>query len=613
MEESQGNDDDAKPPKKKRKRKQSPPAVKAARKLVGPLVIARLDKLYLAPLHNPLFKRFFRQQPNRDGTFSLKKNPDIVMKLFKRLIRPILREILGHAAMNQPELLERYFEAALYVVKKRRANHVQRWRLTAKSMALKLPKGSTRSVLTVPGVSASASGSVVKSDASYEMQESKRKPRKRKRCVALDFGSSDDEDTLDYEQNGDGESGDDDGDESLISEESKNKKRKRVVMDFSDDSDSDNDADNDDGDNGNGNGNGNDDNGAFFTFPLKCIPGEGIGGYYNPLTSSTTILVGADNDDTAAGPPPCNFHQVKTKCKDCDKKIVFNSPFTQDVPNWEVDPKRPMRCRLCFDKFVQKEYVPKVHDGRESGQSERDAATAVMVNGKRQRTRRTSCKWCGATSHCMRSSKKCPLNPKSPIYDPNFTKPSDTPTDSIITPADPSNTPADPINTPADSSSTSTDAPSTPDVVLPEASVTPEAPAPVVTFNVGDCCIARWKRRQWYLAHITSANGGVYDVYFPGDGKTKKNLDARHVRSANGLSTPPMTRVSLLNETWWFKGCDEAPEGLWEVSAIKDNDYVCFFRGGDGKTQDTFDIGYVMRQVHKKREEIREISTRLRE
>ena len=190
-------------------------------------------------------------------------------------------------------------------------------------------------------------------------------------------------------------------------------------MDFSDDSDSDNDADNDDGDNGNGNGNGNDDNGVFFTFPLKCIPGEGIGGYYNPLTSSTTILVGADNDDTAAGPPPCNFHQVKTKCKDCDKKIVFNSPFTQDVPNWEVDPKRPMRCRLCFDKFVQKEYVPKIHDGRESGQSERDAATAVMVNGKRQRTRRTSCKWCGATSHCMRSSKKCPLNRSTTLISPN--------------------------------------------------------------------------------------------------------------------------------------------------------------------------------------------------
>ena len=115
-------------------------------------------------------------------------------------------------------------------------------------------------------------------------------------------------------------------------------------------------------------------------------------------------------------PVPCNYHKVETKCADCGKKVIYNSPFN-DAKH------RTMRCPTCFDAFVQKEYVGLIHDGRDSGEKERQRALApVGPKGKRKKTPRTTCKWCGRTDHITRRSKKCPCNPKSDNYDPNFKK-----------------------------------------------------------------------------------------------------------------------------------------------------------------------------------------------
>ena len=97
--------------------------------VVNDSILRVLDPLYLAPLHSDLFKRFRVKTPDANGFRRLKKNPDIVMPLFKRLTKSTLRRLLALAENPQENLRQRYFYAALAVTTKRRANHIQSWRL----------------------------------------------------------------------------------------------------------------------------------------------------------------------------------------------------------------------------------------------------------------------------------------------------------------------------------------------------------------------------------------------------------------------------------------------------------------------------------------------------
>ena len=111
--------------KKIKRRRPSNPQKVSDKKVVSGPVLDELDKRFLAPLRSPLFKRFYKRKRNVHGQFELKKNPDIVMSLCRRLLKPILQRILGDAAMTDKNLVDRYFAAAIEVIRKRRANHVQ--------------------------------------------------------------------------------------------------------------------------------------------------------------------------------------------------------------------------------------------------------------------------------------------------------------------------------------------------------------------------------------------------------------------------------------------------------------------------------------------------------
>ena len=103
---------------------------------VSRALMNQFDSAFLAPLHSKLFKRRFKKRKNADGTRTLKKNPDINMKLFRNMVRPVLRSVIGHSYSRDPALVHRYFRAALSLVKKRRANHVQSWRLNGTHLPL---------------------------------------------------------------------------------------------------------------------------------------------------------------------------------------------------------------------------------------------------------------------------------------------------------------------------------------------------------------------------------------------------------------------------------------------------------------------------------------------
>ena len=135
-----------------------------------------------------------------------------------------------------------------------------------------------------------------------------------------------------------------------------------------------------------------------------------------------------------------------------------------------------------------------------------------------------------------------------------------------------------------------------------------------IDYNVGDCCVTAWTRKEWYLTHITSINLGVvttFDVYFPGDGKSKKGLRRNQIRDwKTRVSTPPVRRTDLLGKDWWFEGDEEVEVGseLFKVRRLNGNKYVCTRLSGDCPVNiDGFDIGFVTREFRKHEEKVREV------
>ena len=138
--DSETEEEEEQQPRKKRmrrlRRRRSTDQRNDDRKQISRAVLTELDNIYLAPRHSKLFRRVFKKARNPDGTRSYKQNADIDMPLFRSLVRPILRRVLGNAVATDRHLAMRYYHAALSVVKKRRANHVQEWRLKGESKPL---------------------------------------------------------------------------------------------------------------------------------------------------------------------------------------------------------------------------------------------------------------------------------------------------------------------------------------------------------------------------------------------------------------------------------------------------------------------------------------------
>lgn len=101
----------------------------------------------------------------------------------------------------------------------------------------------------------------------------------------------------------------------------------------------------------------------------------------------------------------------------------------------------------------------------------------------------------------------------------------------------------------------------------------------------------------------------TYDVYFPGDGATKKDLRLNQVRRwQDYVAVTPVRRDSLIGVRWWFEGDEDVQAGTWTARRVKGNAYVCTRLSGDGPVNmDEFDIGYVIRQVRKHAEKVREM------
>ena len=130
-------------------------------------------------------------------------------------------------------------------------------------------------------------------------------------------------------------------------------------------------------------------------------------------------------------------------------------------------------------------------------------------------------------------------------------------------------------------------------------------------FSVGDNVIAMWKRRNWFLTHVTSCHDdGQYNVYFPGDGTTKDGLKPDEVRPVD-VSSSVYSRGDMLNRTFYFDGDTDLEPGQWKVRRMnhEKNVYICTrLTGGTPTSQncEEFDIGYVISQVVSQEQKERE-------
>jgi hypothetical protein len=252
-----------------------------------------------------------------------------------------------------------------------------------------------------------------------------------------------------------------------------------------------------------------------------------------------------------------------------------------------------------------------------SGKDKKNIETAMRSPTKRQRQESNSCsrkkkkstrtcKWCGATSHKTKRSKKCPFFGKNDaqlattvaaVVDDNSNEQSPIPvatTTAVV--GDNSNE-----QSPIPVATTTAVATATSD----EPAVTSDEPDVTVGSNV----LGMWSRNKWFLAHVTKIDHrGHVDLYFPDDGKVKLGLHPRKIKSCplskDGI--PVHKRGDLIKKVFYDDGeCDNGvriPDGMWLVRRIDGNEYVCV-RSPDCRNKNAnpnmlnFDIGHVIRQV----------------
>ena len=503
---------------RRRRRRRQNDNLSRDKKAVNEATMALLDKQFLAPFKSSMFYRKLK----KNTTNVLKQREDIDLELFKRETRHLRARLCSRdlnalreqdPTLTSDTLSDRYEAAMLTLVRKRRANHLQSWRVH--KTHLRLIYSTDTTVRLNPGrqpdVTPQAATQSVDDDQSTEPEFSE-----------PDF------------------------------EEEPQVPASQVPDDKS------------------------------------CEPD-----FEEPQVPAPPVPANSPR-------PPVTIHQVTTKCEVCGVTVNHNSGFPQDSDQWAT--KTTVRCPKCFDKHVQTVLIPEIanEEARAKKARQYDRVMQRRDNKKRKssepqvpnkRKKRTQCR-CGSKTHVMVTHRDCPLNKKNLDHDNaivatreiilnrrreaiNSTTPSPPPSNSTPSPPSPpppSSTPSPPPPTP----------PSTP------------PPTPYLP-TVGRNALVRYRRNEWYLAHITSRNeDGRYDVYFPEDFKVKKSVPASNIRPVDSSCTEP-TRGELLGKVFFYPGDDEIPAGKWTVRRLQGNEYTCTCCDPKATLNiDNFEVGYVI-------------------
>ena len=512
-------------PKKRRKRMCDPEHKAIVRTVTRPIMEA-IDTSLLAPQNSPLFKRFYKRQ-RVDGKRVLREKYEMDMCMFKDVIRPILRRLLTRLHLpvqDQVDVYSKYYRAAIQIVKKRRANHVQSWRLHG------VPKKPVYDVLLPPYQETC----LATQDHEDIMREGSQLPER-------------------HGGNMDVESDEDCGDQDQESQQQEGCGDKMEVE--SEDS-------------------------------------------YDPLLS---VAEGGNCHDQPS---------LTVVCIDCKCKIPKGYSFPQSNGVWESI--KDHRCKKCWTNFMRQDVVQHVENDQQRADfsdlvtGKRKAKKTRAEKQKKTRKRTEKCKWCHSTTHKTKRSKKCPFyKQKTTPVDNDVVSTAITPDDvasTAITPDDVAST----AITPDDVVSTA------PATAAPAVAAVAVPPPPVPhrqRYNIGDNVNAKWKPRQFFLAHVTDFRRGLYTVYFVEDGQVKGNLRERDLREYNG---PCLRRGEMVDKCFYFPGEDDCPSGIFKIRRLLTvaNTYTCIrMTGGGSKCEgqlEDFDVGYVIRMYEERQQRSRE-------
>ena len=502
---------------KKRRRRRLDPEANAVIDAITRPIMEALDDKYLAPIESELFKRQLKKTRKPNGQRPLRKFKTMVMPLFRKLIRPIIRQLLGRLdTPNASQIYTKYYRTAIKIVTKRRANHVQNWRLYGEPAKLCY--------------------------SSVPIQRQQQELKRQKREVQF----QENEDLNLQKEHAD----------------QQHESQYQVGRDLSESEEEHHDSQ-----------------------------------FQGDLSNEES----ANDEEMVAGSADV-IDESKFCCVDCKRSFPGNESYPRDNNNvWRNNVSS--RCKECWTAHMIDNVSPILHNDKEK------TTLSDSLTGKKRKSlanKRTTrkqtigkCKWCGDSSHKTKRSKKCPFFGKS-----TDTSPSVAPPDVTTAPVDDS---SDVIPPPVDDLSVVT---SPPVAASAPVAASPPAVVPPVPFrqrfNIGDNVLAMWSRRKWFLAHVTRFSGGLYDLYFPDDGKIKERVPLERVKpipvTTNGI--PVHTRGEMINKVFYDDGDDgtSMSPGMWLVRCIKGNEYVCVRSPDCRNKNDTpncvnFDIGHVIRVV----------------
>ena len=543
-----------------------------------------------------------------------------VFNEFKARVRDTIRDLCAKSNSTEPFLDQRYFWCAYDLVRKRRANHIQSWRNHGRPSNFtyggrdlyeatygkikdapkqKIRQRSRKKQLFPAPAPAPASASA---PASPPLRVSPPPPEIRRSPVnALNFSDSDDEATMDYDEQ-----------ESQVQESS------QEPSDFDPFADVD-----------------------LMEFAhAQCKHCQRLFDWNNAFQPDKQPPELCDQ---------CESKQFLCTCESCGEKLNAWTAFPKGNSNWAKSEDTKSWCGKCYAKVLREKIIPD-YNARMARQE------AVKQKQKRKRNddcepavkkQKTPCNKCGAFTHKTARSRLCPHNVKYKKLTvvtppatrrvtppprtfggkaPRYPPPMAVITEPVVARANPPPQPVDvrganppppravdaganpPPPRPVDAGANNPP----PQPVDVGANPPPPRPVTQLVYAVGSNVLARFNRRQFALAHIIKRAGTHYDVYFPDDGVVKRRLAQNSLRPCPDSYAAP--KVSdMLDKTFVYEGDEEIAEGtVWRVRQIVDGDsgapeYRCSLTKGTGKiTVTNFDVGFVMRTIKKQFEKERE-------
>ena len=620
-------------------------------------IMELLDPLFLAPLNSTLFRR--HAKINEPST--LKKKPDLVFDDFKARIKPTIRTLCQKSRSSQPFLEQRYFWCAYDLVRKRRANHVQKWRVIGRPSNFTYggkeiyeatygkinPAPATKKrarrkkKLVSPPPPQDASPPVTPQIHRQASQETSTPVYRRNNCEASDasplvppqiirHSSDDDEDSLATLPYSDGENDDEadafdpfvHADDSQVDCELRYESRECE----------------------------------------NCHNRFDFNNVFRPEGDQRLCNL-------------CIRSEKICECEQCGKKLSAQMAFPKTNMDWHDGEIKKSWCGDCYGKRLREQVVPAQNAHMHQQQQKNKKRKRKNSDDKQQQKEIVPCKKCGAQTHKTARSRLCPFNKryqnlgeenkgagahnkkkarcvqgpvkrfggKSPRYAAPNHRPAATPLATITQPVAVNKAPPRVVavnsvpppavsvnSTPPPAVAVNSEPPSvvavnstrSPAVAVnnapPPAVAVNNAPPPVVTvvapriprvYNLGANVLARFRPRQFYLAHIIARHGFNHDVYFVDDGIVKRNLTPDHLRPCPPSYAAPLRR-EMIGKTFVYEGDRDIPSGtIWKVrQVVKGTMFRCVKLQGEGELNiDNFDIGFVMRAVRAQYEKEREI------